>query len=176
MWTGWVVHCWTGRVVHGGPDVWSGILSSGDVVLRAPFLLKWRPVPAVEIACRPFTEVWRLCQPPARSSAPAFHAKVARCDHDDEAVVLQLAEPSPHIIAVAVRAEFFNCGAGRQIDPALQQCVIPATKRNVERPGAMRQRAPCWGVDCAFDHRYEVGESALVARFHAAASLALALA
>src|SRR6516164_2552160 len=100
---------WQPRLHQGGyPVVTSDSVFCGER-WRIPLSLlrKWYAVPTQEISRRCFTEIPLLRQSPMGCLAVTINSMMSRADHDDEAVMLQLAKPAHDVAACAVLPKLF---------------------------------------------------------------------
>jgi len=77
-----------------------------------------------------------------RCLAVTINSVMSRADHDDEAVVLQLAKPAHDVAARAVLPKLFLGVACGHENGIMAVDVVPALQRHIERPRAVGQRFP----------------------------------
>ena len=136
-----------------------------NVVPHTFLVAKRRTVPFFPIACRRLASKPVCRQPPMWCLTATFDAEVGRRNHDYEAVVLQLSEPSTDLIAM--RAQLLRGNPGREIDRPLLIGVVTRFKRGIERPCAMRQSVPCGVADHMFVERHERWQPLALIAHHA---------
>src|SRR6516162_1864242 len=133
---------------------------------RIPLSLlhKWYAVPTQEISRRCFAEIPLLGQAVMRRSAVTINSMMSRADHDNEAVMLQLAKPAHDVAACAVLPKLFLGIACGDVNGILALDVVPALQCHIERPRAVGQRFPGRSFHRVLEYRHERRQSTLVAR------------
>jgi hypothetical protein len=89
-------------MVQGGPYIWASASVFCLIILRAFLLVEDHAIPVQKVSRGWLAEIPFLGQSIMRGPAVAVEAVVGEADHPNEAVILKLAKPSPHVISMAM--------------------------------------------------------------------------
>src|SRR6516225_3933251 len=105
---------------HSGHSVWASAFVFCLITPRRFLLMEDFAVPIQKVSRWGLAVVPFLRQTVMRRPAVAVEAVVGQPHHPNEAVILKLTKPSPHVIATAKRSQFFARIATRQVNRVLK--------------------------------------------------------